>query len=76
MKEMDSEELKRMNGKDGNPVYVAFGGKVYDVTESDLWKTGVHMARHASGQVKISQRRLGQLPMALKYSISFPRLAP
>jgi len=50
MKEMDSEELKRMNGKDGNPVYVAFGGKVYDVTESDLWKTGVHMARHASGQ--------------------------
>jgi len=47
---MDSEELKRMNGKDGNPVCIAFGGKVCDVTQSDLWKTGTHMARHMSGQ--------------------------
>ncbi len=50
MREMDSEELKRMNGKDENPVYVAYGGKIYDVTESPHWNTGVHMARHASGQ--------------------------
>jgi predicted heme/steroid binding protein len=50
VKEMDSEELKGMNGKDGNPVYVAFGGKVYDVSQSPRWNTGVHMGRHASGQ--------------------------
>jgi predicted heme/steroid binding protein/uncharacterized membrane protein len=50
MREMDGQELKRMNGKEGNPVYVGFQGKVYDVTESSLWNTGVHMARHAAGQ--------------------------
>jgi predicted heme/steroid binding protein/uncharacterized membrane protein len=50
MKEMGGEDLKRMNGKDGNPVCVAFQGKVYDVSQSDLWKTGTHMGRHASGQ--------------------------
>ena len=47
---MDTEELKRMNGKDGKPVCIAFGGKVYDVSQSPHWNTGVHMARHASGQ--------------------------
>lgn len=50
MKEIDSENLKCMNGKDENPVYVASGGKIYDVTESPHWNTGVHMARHSSGQ--------------------------
>jgi len=50
MKEMDSEELKRMNGKDEKAVCIAFAGKVYDVSQSPRWKTGVHMARHASGQ--------------------------
>jgi predicted heme/steroid binding protein/uncharacterized membrane protein len=50
MKEMDTEELKRMNGKDGKPVCIAFGGKVYDVSQSPHWNTGIHMARHPSGQ--------------------------
>jgi predicted heme/steroid binding protein/uncharacterized membrane protein len=50
VKEIDSQELKRMDGKDRNPVCIAFQGKVYDVSQSDLWKTGTHMARHASGQ--------------------------
>ena len=49
MKEMDSEELKRMNGKDGNPVCIAFQGKVYDVSQSPRWNTGIHMGRHSSG---------------------------
>jgi predicted heme/steroid binding protein/uncharacterized membrane protein len=50
MKEMDTEELKRMNGKDGKPLCIAFGGKVYDVSQSPHWNTGIHMARHPSGQ--------------------------
>ena len=50
MREIDPEELKRMNGKDGNPIWIAFGGKVYDVSQSWHWKTGTHMVRHASGQ--------------------------
>ncbi len=39
-----------MNGKGGNRVCIAFGGKVYDVTQSPQWKTGTHMGRHASAQ--------------------------
>ena len=50
MKEMTSEELASCNGKDGKPVYVAFQGRVYDVTRSRLWSTGSHMKRHPSGK--------------------------
>jgi predicted heme/steroid binding protein/uncharacterized membrane protein len=50
MKEMTSEELAVFNGKDGRPVYVAYQGKVYDVTKSRLWSTGSHMKRHPSGK--------------------------
>jgi predicted heme/steroid binding protein/uncharacterized membrane protein len=50
MKEMTSEELLLFNGKDGKPVYVAFQGRVYDVTQSRLWGTGSHMKRHPSGK--------------------------
>lgn len=50
MKEMTSEELLCFNGKDGHPVYIAFEGKVYDVSKSPLWKKGLHINRHPSGK--------------------------
>jgi predicted heme/steroid binding protein/uncharacterized membrane protein len=50
MKEITSEELLSFNGKDGNPVYIAFQGKVYDVSKSPLWSKGLHMNRHPSGK--------------------------
>ena len=50
MKEFTSEELLSFNGKDGSPVYVAFEGKVYDVSKSPLWSSGLHMKRHPSGK--------------------------
>ena len=50
MKEFTAEELGRFNGKEGNPVYVAFQGKVYDVSGSRLWSTGTHMKRHPCGR--------------------------
>ncbi|MEM5787603.1 MAG: DUF2231 domain-containing protein [Syntrophobacteraceae bacterium] len=49
MLEIDMEELAEKNGKEGKPVYIAYEGKVYDVSGSNLWKTGTHMKRHASG---------------------------
>ncbi len=49
MLEISLEELAEYNGKEGKPVYVAFDGKVYDVSGSTLWKTGTHMRRHRSG---------------------------
>jgi predicted heme/steroid binding protein/uncharacterized membrane protein len=48
MKELDRESLKEFNGKEGKPIYVAFQGRVIDVTSSKFWKTGVHMKRHPS----------------------------
>ena len=50
MKEFSSEELLTFNGKDGNPTYIAFQGKVYDVSKSRLWPKGLHMNRHTSGK--------------------------
>jgi predicted heme/steroid binding protein/uncharacterized membrane protein len=50
MKEMTSEELLSFDGKDGRPIYVAFKGKVYDVSHSPLWSSGLHMNRHPSGK--------------------------
>jgi predicted heme/steroid binding protein/uncharacterized membrane protein len=49
IKEFSRDELKEHNGKDQSTVYVAYEGKVYDVSESNLWKTGAHMRRHPSG---------------------------
>ena len=50
MKEFTSKELSSFNGKDGNPVYIAFEGKIYDVSKSPLWSSGSHMKRHPSGK--------------------------
>lgn len=50
MKEFDLEALAEFDGKDGKPIYILREGKVYDVTESKLWKNGVHMRRHNAGK--------------------------
>jgi predicted heme/steroid binding protein/uncharacterized membrane protein len=49
MKEFDVESLPQFNGKEGQPLYIAHKGKVFDVTASKLWNTGLHMKRHAAG---------------------------
>ena len=50
MKEIASEELVSFNGKEGELVYIAFEGKIYDVSKSPLWSKGIHMNRHPSGK--------------------------
>ena len=49
MKEFNLKELKRYNGIDRKEIYFAFGGKVYDATNSFLWKNGKHQAMHFAG---------------------------
>lgn len=49
MKELDLEALKEFDGKNGKPIYIVHEGKVYDVSESKLWKNGSHMRRHSAG---------------------------
>lgn len=46
MKEFDSDILAQFNGQDGKSVYIAYQGKVFDVSGSKLWAGGLHMKRH------------------------------
>ena len=39
----------KADGLDGRPAHVIYNGRVYDVTDSRLWKNGKHMARHFAG---------------------------
>lgn len=52
MKKFDEKELKNYDGgKPGSPVYVAFKGKVYDVTESPLFMDGMHFEHYAGADL-------------------------
>ena len=48
-KKFTLSELAQFNGKDGNPAYVGYKGKVYDVTESYQWVDGEHLG-HVAGK--------------------------
>ena len=49
MKEYSLEELEQYNGQNGK-TYVAYQGKVYDISaSSDLWQNGMHHG-HNAGQ--------------------------
>ncbi len=50
MREFDLKTLAEFDGAGGKPVYIAHGGKVYDVTGSRLWKGGVHRRLHHGGE--------------------------
>ena len=49
VKKFNADSLSQFNGENGRPVYVAYQGRVIDVTTSKLWKTGTHMKRHHAG---------------------------
>ena len=46
---MTSEQLSHFDGREGRPAYIAYAGKVYDVTTSRLWKDGSHARKHLAG---------------------------
>ncbi|RMG01810.1 MAG: cytochrome B5 [Nitrospirae bacterium] len=47
--DLTMEELSQFDGKEDRPAYVAYNGKIYDVTGSRLWKDGSHMKKHLAG---------------------------
>ncbi len=48
MRIFTKKELTKYDGN-GNLTYVAYGGKVYDVSPSFHWKRGVHQVTHHAG---------------------------
>jgi len=44
-----SKELAQYNGKDGVPAFIAYEGKVYNVSRSFLWQDGQHQVLHTAG---------------------------
>ncbi len=42
-------ELAQFNGKDGRPAFIAYAGRVYDVSESLMWENGEHEDEHSAG---------------------------
>ena len=50
LRKFTTEELEEYNGKNGKLAYIAYQGKVYDATDSDLWRDGEHMGLHEAGK--------------------------
>jgi len=48
MKVFTREELRKYDGSSG-VAYIAFRGKVYDVSRSFHWKRGIHQVVHRAG---------------------------
>jgi predicted heme/steroid binding protein len=42
-------ELRRFDGENG-PIYVAFRGVIYDVSDCPKWRSGLHEGLHFPGQ--------------------------
>lgn len=49
-KKFTLEELKQYDGKEGRPAYIAYKGKVYDVSDNYLWVDGDHQGEHVAGR--------------------------
>ncbi len=43
------EELSRFDGSEKKPAYIAYKGKIYDVSSSKLWVEGNHVRKHLAG---------------------------
>ena len=50
LKKFTLKELAKCDGRDGRPAYVAYKGKVYDLSGCDLWSDGDHQGMHEAGK--------------------------
>ncbi len=49
-KKITLQELQQNNGRNGKPAWIAYQGKVYDVTDSSFWMDGDHLGSHNAGK--------------------------
>lgn len=69
MKIFTRQDLIDNNGVDGKPIYLAFAGKVYDLTNALLWQGGTHEG-HAVGLMAIEE--FSEAPHGPELLQSFP----
>jgi predicted heme/steroid binding protein len=43
------DELRQYDGQNGRPAYIAYDGKVYDVSNAPDWRGGMHKNLHYPG---------------------------
>jgi len=72
--ELSLAELANFDGMEGRPAYFAFQGRIYDATESKLWKSGSHMKRHQAG-VDLTDF-LSQAPHGEEKLSALPEIGP
>jgi len=60
LKKFTLEELAKFDGKEDRPAYIAYKGKVYDVSEKVLWDDGDHLGLHEAG--KDLTEEIGEAP--------------
>jgi predicted heme/steroid binding protein len=48
--EFTIQEVRRFDGEDGQPMYLAYEGIVYDVSRCPRWRTGMHEFLHFPAQ--------------------------
>ncbi|HBR10156.1 cytochrome B5 [Candidatus Bipolaricaulota bacterium] len=49
MREFTKQELAQYDGRNGAPAFIAYKGKVYDLSSSFLWQKGNHQVLHQAG---------------------------
>jgi predicted heme/steroid binding protein len=49
-KKFTVNELEEYDGKNGKPIYIAYQGKVYNVSKSGFWGSGDHLGGHQAGK--------------------------
>jgi predicted heme/steroid binding protein len=45
----NKDSLSKYDGKEGRSAYFVFNNELFDVSESKMWRNGVHMGRHYAG---------------------------
>jgi predicted heme/steroid binding protein len=50
LKPFTLEELKTFDGADGRPIYIAYNGKIYDLSSSPLFQGDKRMRCHIAGK--------------------------
>ena len=70
MREFTKKELKKYDGGECKKAYVACEGKVYDLTNSFLWKDGKHQVTHFAGEDLTGE--LERAPHGIDFLKRFP----